>query len=74
MGAIFDASGIQTVNWQQHKWTAIFTSLFFLFLFCQTPVLLGIGVDFTFAWGNKNNDNNDKINPHLNFLNNNTRG
>ena len=29
--------------------------------FCQTPVLgLGLGVDFTFAWDNKN--------PHLNFL------
>ena len=29
--------------------------------FCQTPVLgLGLGVDFTFAWDNKN--------PHLNSL------
>ena len=28
---------------------------------CQTPVLgLGLGVDFTFTWDNKN--------PHLNFL------
>ena len=34
-------------------------------LYCQTPVLgLGLGVDFTFAWDN----NNDKKNPHLNFL------
>ena len=31
--------------------------------FCQTPVLgLGLGVDFTFAWDNHNN------NPHLNFV------
>ena len=39
--------------------------------FCQTPVLgLGLGVDFTFAWDNKNNTNvnNDKNNPHLNFV------
>ena len=35
-------------------------------IFCQTPVL-GLGVDFTFAWDNNNNDNNDK-NRHLNFL------
>ena len=35
--------------------------------FCRTPVLsLGLGVDFFFAWDNKNN-NIDK-NPHLNFL------
>ena len=27
----------------------------------------GLGVDFTFAWDNNNNDKNDK-NPHLNFL------
>ena len=34
--------------------------------FCQTPVLgLRLGVDFTFAW---DNNNNDKKNPHLNFL------
>ena len=32
--------------------------------FCQTSVLgLVLGVDFTFAWDNKNNDN-----PHLNFM------
>ena len=31
---------------------------------CQAPVLgLRLGVDFTFAW-----DNNDKNNPHLNFV------
>ena len=31
--------------------------------YCQTPVFgLGLGVDFTFAW-----DNNDN-NPHLNFV------
>ena len=37
--------------------------------FCQTPVLgLGLGVDFTLAWNNKNNDNNDKNNPQLNFV------
>ena len=31
--------------------------------FCQTPVLgLGLGVDYTFAWDNHNN------NPHLNFV------
>ena len=36
--------------------------------FCQPPVLgLGLGVDFTFVWDNKNN-NNDKINPHINFV------
>ena len=40
---------------------------------CRTPVLgLGLGVDFTFAWDNKDNNNNDNyINkniPHLNFL------
>ena len=35
--------------------------------YCQTPVLgLGLGVDFTFAWDN--NDNNDKNNSHLNFV------
>ena len=27
---------------------------------------LGLGVDFTFAWDN--NDNNDKNNSHLNFV------
>jgi len=33
---------------------------------CQTPVLgLGLGVDFTFAWDNHKNHND---NPHLNFL------
>ena len=33
--------------------------------YCQTPVLgLGLGVDFTLAWDN----NNNKKNPHLNFL------
>ena len=32
--------------------------------YCQTPVLgIGLGVDFTFAW-----ENNDKNNPHLNFV------
>ena len=32
--------------------------------FCKTPVLgLGLGVDFTFVWDNKN-DNNKKS-PHL---------
>ena len=32
--------------------------------FCRTPVLgLGLGVDFTFAWDNKNNKD-----PHLNLL------
>ena len=45
--------------------------------FCQTLVLgLGLGVDFTFAWDNRDdknndnngNDNNDKNNPHLNFV------
>ena len=36
-------------------------------LYCQTPVLgLRLGVDFTFAWDNKNNKK-DK-NPHPNFL------
>ena len=36
--------------------------------YCQTPVLgLGLGVDFTFAWDNKNNHKNDKNNPHQNF-------
>ena len=41
--------------------------------FCQTQVL-GLGVDFTFAWDNDNNDKNhkndknDNNNPHLNFL------
>ena len=38
--------------------------------FCQTPVLgLGLGVDFTFAWDNHDNNNhkNDN-NPHLNFV------
>ena len=43
----------------------------FLSWYCQTPVL-GLGVDFTFAWdnnrNNKNNNNNDSKNPHLNFL------
>ena len=34
------------------------------YFYCRTPVLgLGLGVDFTFAWDNKN-----KKNPHLNFL------
>ena len=36
--------------------------------FCQSPVLgLGLGVDFTFAWGNNDNNdkNNDKNKPHL---------
>ena len=33
-------------------------------LYCKTPVLgLGLGVDFTFVWDNKN-DNNKKS-PHL---------
>ena len=40
--------------------------------YCQTPVLvLGLGVDFTFARDNHNNQNhNDKNdnNPHLNFV------
>ena len=52
--------------------------------YCQTPVFgLGLGVEFTFAWDNKNNDNNDnnndnndnnynndndKNNPPLNFV------
>ena len=39
--------------------------------FCQTPVLgLGLRVDFTFARDIKNNNNvnNDKNNPHLNFV------
>ena len=36
-----------------------------LIYFCQTPVLgLGLGVDFTFAWDNNNNQSN----PHLNFV------
>ena len=38
---------------------------------CQTPVL-GLGVDFTFAWDNHNHNNhkNDKDdnNPHLDFV------
>ena len=34
--------------------------------YCQTPVLgLGLGVDFTFAWDNHNNNH---YNPHLNFV------
>ena len=39
--------------------------------YCRTPVLgLGLGVDFSFAWddNDKHNDNNEKNNPHLNFV------
>ena len=37
--------------------------------FCQTPVLdLGLGVDFTFAWYNNKDNNNDKNNTQLNFF------
>ena len=36
--------------------------------FCQTPVLgLRLGVDFTFAWDNKNTNKNNK-NPHPKFF------
>ena len=41
------------------------------FVYCQTPVLgVGLGVDFTFAWYNKNNDNhnNHNNNPHLTYV------
>ena len=34
--------------------------------YCQAPVL-GLGVDFAFAWDNNNNDNKNDKNPHLNF-------
>ena len=38
------------------------------FVFVELQVLgQGLGVDFTFAWDNSNNNKNDK-NPHLNFL------
>ena len=31
-------------------------------MFCRTPVLdLGLGVDFTFAWVNKNNKKKNKF-------------
>ena len=37
--------------------------------YCRNPAWsLGLGVDFTFAWDNYNNDINDNHNPHLNFL------
>ena len=29
---------------------------------------LGLGFNFTFTWDNTDKDNNDKSNPHLNFL------
>ena len=29
---------------------------------------LKLGVDFTFAWDNHNNENHNHNNPHLNFL------
>ena len=46
---------------------ASYTPRWISFHFCRTPVLgQGPGVDFTFAWDH--NDNNDKNNPHLNFL------
>ena len=50
----------------QYNFWAISGGEIFLRKCCQAPVLgLGLGVDFTFAWGeNKNNDKN----PHLNFL------
>ena len=35
--------------------------------YCQTPVWgLGLGVDFTFAWGNQNHNNHNNL--HLNFV------
>ena len=56
----------------------LFSGVCFLGLFsgiwcCQTPVLgLGLGVDFTLAWDNHNNDKNhnpnNHNNPQLNFV------
>ena len=39
-------------------------------MYCQTPVFLGLGADFTFAWydNNINNNNYNNKRPHLNFL------
>ena len=31
-------------------------------------LVLGLGVDFTFAWDNNKYKNNNNKNPHLNFL------
>ena len=38
-------------------------------IFVELQVLgQGLGVDFTFVWDDKNNNNNDKNNPHINFV------